>query len=91
MFLLLLTEALQTPCPATQTWAAEALGKLGPQARDAVPALVRLCRAKDWRVREAARRAVHRLDPTVPVPPPAPRPGRRFFRALLRALGAWHV
>ncbi|MFQ5795664.1 MAG: HEAT repeat domain-containing protein [Candidatus Bipolaricaulia bacterium] len=43
--------------------AAEALGKIGPDARDAVPALVEALRDEDWSVRQFSAWALRKIGP----------------------------
>src|SRR5262249_27785245 len=57
-----LTEFLQAP--ATRVNAAQALGKLGPSAKQAVPALKAACRDANGGVRSAALDALGKIDPS---------------------------
>ena len=56
--------------------AAIGLGYFGDQAKDAIPALQAAQRDRDARVREAAGKAIARIDPTV-TPKVVPNPSRR--------------
>jgi HEAT repeat protein len=60
----LLTEALAGPEDTLQWLAAEALGKIGPRARDAIPALEKATRSKDERVSAAAKTALQSVRAT---------------------------
>jgi HEAT repeat protein len=55
--------------------AAIGLGYFGAEAREAIPALQDAQRDRDARVREAARVAISRIDPTV-APATAQAPGK---------------
>ncbi len=55
--------------------AAIGLGYFGDEARDAIPALQEAERDRDARIREAARVALSRIDPSLA--PKATSPGRR--------------
>jgi HEAT repeat protein len=60
----LLAERLaEDPDAEVRQWAARALGDLGRAARAGVPALQRALTDKDPAVREAAERALERVDP----------------------------
>ena len=91
-----LIEVLKTRCVATRIWAAGALGRMGPAAAAALPALRKLARAENPAVRRAARKAIRQIGrPESPPPGEAARPGPagrwgRFTSALRSALGGVH-
>jgi HEAT repeat protein len=58
-----LIEALKTKGPDIRLSAAIGLGYFGEEARDAIPALKAAQRDRDARVREAAGKALARIDP----------------------------
>ena len=49
--------------PVARQWAAEALGALGPAAKDALPALTEAQNDADSRVRGAASAAIRKIQP----------------------------
>ncbi len=63
-----LIEALKDKSDDVRTSAAIGLGYFGEQAKDAIPALKELAKDSDIRVREAAGRAMSRIDPSIPEP-----------------------
>lgn len=66
-----LIRALQNDDPIERLVAAKQLGKIGAEARAALPALQRLLQDPDIDVRKVAEAAIARIQST---PPPAPRP-----------------
>lgn len=64
-----LIEALKAKSNEVRLSAAIGLGSFGEQARDAIPTLQEVQRDRDVRVREAASRALSRIDPAR-FPPP---------------------
>ena len=73
-----LIEALKDKEGDIRLSAAIGLGSFGEQAKDAIPALQALQRERDARIREAAGKALSRIDPAkFPVPSKArPAPGK---------------
>jgi len=53
---------MANPRADVRQWAATLLGELGPTARDAIPPLSDALRDKDQAVRDAARRALEKID-----------------------------
>jgi HEAT repeat protein len=62
-----LIEALKDKEGDVRRSAAIGLGSFGEQARDAIPALQAVLGDRDTRIREAARNAIRKIDPTVRV------------------------
>ena len=73
-----LIEALKDKEGDIRLSAAIGLGSFGEQAKDAIPALQAVQRDRDARIREAAGKALSRIDPVkFPVPSkPRPAPGK---------------
>jgi HEAT repeat protein len=70
-----LIEALKDHEPDVRRSAAIGLGTFGEQAKDAIPALQTLLNDRDVRVREAAGKALTRIDPVkFPTPPKSQTP-----------------
>jgi HEAT repeat protein len=58
-----LTELLKDKDPAIRSGAARALRRIGPKAKEAVPALTELLKDKDWEVQIAAASALLEIGP----------------------------
>jgi HEAT repeat protein len=71
-----LIEALEDKVPDVRWSAAIGLGYYGDQARDAIPALQARVKDPDARVREGARVAMSRIDPSL-APQAAAQPRRK--------------
>jgi HEAT repeat protein len=56
-------KALKDPDSGVRRNAAEALGRVGPEARPAVPLLVQALKDEDSDVQDAAAEALKRIDP----------------------------
>ena len=57
-----LTAGLSAELPLVRRGAAEALGRLGPLAKEAIPALQKATNDKDATVREAAAKAIQSIQ-----------------------------